>query len=73
MDIIFKDDGTKRTVPFNAEFAARAIKKSWDGKNPGYQIRLNPENDRDTQRKQKADIEHYLSELDRIAGLTGKR
>ena len=71
MDILF-NDGTKRSIPFNAEFAARAIKKSMDGKPIGYRIRLNPEHDRETQRKQKGDIEHYLSEFDRIAGMAGK-
>jgi hypothetical protein len=71
MDIVFKDN-TKKTVPFNAEFAARAIKKSMGGEKIGYKVRLNPEHDREKHLKQKNDIEHYLSEFDRIAGLAGK-
>jgi len=71
MDILF-EDGTKRVVPFDAEFAARAIKRTMGGKNVGYKVRLNPEHDRKTHLKQKGDIEHYLSEFDRIAGMAGK-
>jgi hypothetical protein len=71
MDILFKD-GTKRCVPFDAQFAARAIKKTMAGKPVGYKVRLNSEHDRETQLKQKRDIEHYLSEFDRVAGLAGK-
>jgi hypothetical protein len=71
MDILF-EDGTKRTVKFDAHFAARAIKKTMAGENVGYKVRLSPEHDRETQQKQFSDIKHYLSEFDRIAGKAGR-
>ena len=71
MDILFQD-GTKRSVKFNAEFAAQAIRKAWRGE-AGYRIQLNQNHDRKTLLKQKNDIEHYIEQYDLRDLKSGKR